>query len=330
MAVPSKDTQLEWYRQMVLIREFEQACYDLYSQKRITGVYLHLYSGHEAIGVASIAAMKKPQDSLITAYRDHGLAIALGVELGPLMAEMMGRRAGTSHGKGGSMHIASVEHRFYGGYAIVGGQIPLAAGLAFESMYNNTGGANICFIGDGASNNGYFHESLNISGAWKLPNVWIIENNLYGMGTEIARSAGNPILHERAIGYGVRDMARIDGQDVFAMYDAVTEALDYARSGKGPVLIEAMTYRYFGHGMSDKQYDSRAEELKKWREEKDPIVLLQKRITEQFGSQDEILAKYEADAKTQVAACVEFAEASPLPDTIEELMANVYTETAQD
>jgi pyruvate dehydrogenase E1 component alpha subunit len=330
MAVPDKDTQLEWYRQMVLIREFEQACHDLYSQKRITGVYLHLYSGHEAIGVAAVAAMKKPIDSMITAYRDHGLAIALGVELGPLMAEMMGRRAGTSHGKGGSMHIASVEHRFYGGYAIVGGNIPLAAGLAFESMYNNTGGANICFIGDGASNNGYFHESLNISGAWDLPNVWIIDNNLYGMGTEITRSAGNPILHERAIGYGVRDMGRIDGQDVFAMYDAVTEAMEHARSGKGPVLIEAMTYRYFGHGMSDKQYDTRAEELKQWREEKDPITLLHKRIIEQFGDQDAVLAKLVADAKEQVAACVVFAEASPLPDTIEELMANVYIETAQE
>jgi len=330
MAVPDKDTQLEWYRQMVLIREFEQACHDLYSQKRITGVYLHLYSGHEAIGVAAVAAMHKPIDSMITAYRDHGLAIALGVELGPLMAEMMGRRAGTSHGKGGSMHIAAVEKRFYGGYAIVGGNIPLAAGLAFESQYNNTGGANICFIGDGASNNGYFHEALNISGAWDLPNVWIIDNNLYGMGTEITRSAGNPILHERAIGYGVKDMGRIDGQDVFAMYDAVTEAMDYARSGKGPVLIEAMTYRYFGHGMSDKQYDTRAEELKKWREEKDPIVLLHKRINEQFGNQDAALAKFEADAKTQVAACVEFAEASPLPDTLEELMANVYTDTVQD
>src|SRR5215207_9229766 len=139
MAVPDKDTQLEWYRQMVLIREFEDACHDLYSQKRITGVYLHLYSGHEAIGVASVASMQKPIDSMITAYRDHGLAIALGVELGPLMAEMMGRRAGTSHGKGGSMHIAAVEKRFYGGYAIVGGNLPLAAGLAFESQYNNTG-----------------------------------------------------------------------------------------------------------------------------------------------------------------------------------------------
>jgi pyruvate dehydrogenase E1 component alpha subunit len=330
MAVPNKETQLEWYRQMVLIREFEQACHDLYSEKRITGVYLHLYSGHEAIGVASVAAMKKPQDSIITAYRDHGLAIALGVELGPLMAEMMGRRAGTSHGKGGSMHIASVEHRFYGGYAIVGGQIPLATGLAFESYYNNTGGANICFIGDGASNNGYFHESLNISGAWKLPNVWVIENNLYGMGTEIARSAGNPILHERAIGYGVRDMGRIDGQDVFAMYDALTDAFEYARTGKGPVLIEAMTYRYFGHGMSDKQYSSRSDELKQWVEEKDPITLLRKRITKQFKNTEQVLAKFEADAKVQVKACVEFAEASPLPDTIEELMANVYTETAQD
>lgn len=326
MAAPNKETLLDWYRQMVLIREFEEACHRLYTEKRITGVYLHLYSGHEAIGVAAVANMQIGKDHVITAYRDHGLGLSLGVDPGKLMAEMMGRRAGVSGGKGGSMHLASAEHNFWGGYAIVGGNLPLAAGIALEAQYNQTGAVCICFIGDGATNNGYFHESLNISGAWDLPVVWIIENNLYGMGTEIARSAGNPILHQRAIGYGVKDMERVDGQDIFKTYEVIKEAVDYARD-KGPVLIEAMTYRYYGHGVSDKQYDSKlADELAQWKAEKDPIELFLNKLRTRYKNIDGDLSQINAEVQQVVEDSIKFAEASPLPNTMEELMRNVYVE----
>jgi pyruvate dehydrogenase E1 component alpha subunit len=239
---------------------------------------------------------------------------------------MMGKRTGVSGGKGGSMHLASREHNFWGGYAIVGGNLPLAAGIALEAQYNQTGAVCICFIGDGATNNGYFHESLNISGAWDLPVVWIIENNLYGMGTEIARSAGNPILHQRAIGYGVKDMERVDGQDIFKTYEVIKEAVDYARD-KGPVLIEAMTYRYYGHGVSDKQYDSKlADELAQWKAEKDPIELFLNKLRTRYKNIDGDLSQINAEVQQVVEDSIKFAEASPLPNTMEELMRNVYVE----
>lgn len=242
------------------------------------------------------------------------------------MAEMMGRRDGVSGGKGGSMHLASREHNFWGGYAIVGGHLPLAAGIALAAQYNETDAVVISFIGDGATNNGYFHESLNLSGVWKLPVVWIIENNLYGMGTEIYRAAGNPVLHQRARGYGVRDMERVDGQNILAVHAAVQEAVDHARK-EGPVLIEAMTYRYHGHGVSDKQYDTRlADELAQWKAEKDPITLFRSKLTGRYKNIERDLDDIEAEVKKEVAASVEFAENSPLPDTLEELMSNVYVQ----
>lgn len=327
MAKLTKEMLLDWYRQMVLIREFEETCQQLYTEKRITGVYLHLYSGHEAIGVGSIANMEIGKDHIITAYRDHGIGLAVGMDPGAMMAEMMGRRAGSSGGKGGSMHIASPKHNFWGGYAIVGGHLPLAAGIALEAQYNNTGAACISYIGDGATNNGYFHEALNISGVWDLPVIWVIENNGYGMGTETARASGNPILHERAIGYGVEDFGRVDGQDVFAMYEIMNKAMKHAKE-KGPVLIEAITYRYRGHGVSDKQYNTRlADELAEWQRDKDPISILANGILSQYKSvKQEDLDAILAEQKVIVAKAVEFAENSPLPDTMEELYANVYVE----
>lgn len=327
MAKLTKETLLDWYRQMVLIREFEETCQVLYNEKRITGVYLHLYSGHEAIGVGAVANMRVGEDHIIVAYRDHGIALALGVDPNPLMAEMMGRVDGVSGGKGGSMHLVSPQHRFYGGYAIVGGHIPLASGIALAAQYKGTDEVCISMIGDGATNNGYFHEALNMSGLWKLPNVWIIENNGYGMGTETDRASANPILHQRAIGYATKDMGRIDGQDVFAMYEAVEEAVAWAREGKGPVLIEAMTYRYRGHGVSDKQYDTRlADELAEWKETKDPITLLRNQITKKYKNVEGDLDAIETEQKAIVAASVEFAENSHMPDTYEYLMSNIYVE----
>jgi len=327
MAKLTKETLLDWYRQMVLIRDFEEMCHQLYTEKRITGVYLHLYSGHEAIGVGAIANMEIGKDHIIAAYRDHGIALGVGMDPNIVMAEMMGRVDGCSGGKGGSMHLASAEHNFYGGYAIVGGHIPLASGIALEAQYNETGAICVSMIGDGATNNGYFHESLNLSGVWKLPNVWIIENNGYGMGTEIDRAAANPVLHERAIGYATLDLGRVDGQDVFAMYEAVQEAAEHARSGKGPALIEAITYRYRGHGVSDKQYNTKLmDELEEWKATRDPITILRNHITSKYKNVETELTKIDDEQKEIVAKSVEFAENSPFPDTYEQLMSNIYVD----
>ena len=317
-----KATLLEWYRQIVLIREFENTCDDLYHQKRITGVYLHLYSGHEAVGVGALAALEE-RDNVITAYRDHGIAIARGVDPKPLMAEMMGKATGVSGGKGGSMHLASREHNFWGGYAIVGGHLPLAAGIALESQYNNTGAVTLSFIGDGATNNGYFHESVNLSAVWDLPVVWLIENNLYGMGTPVEVSTGQPELHKRAIAYGIKDGGRIDGQNVLEVYEAVKQAVDYARTS-GPILLEALSYRYKGHGVSDRSYSERKDELEQWAG-RDPIIVARELITSRFKNTEPELAEIEAEAKVAVAESVEYADNSPMP-TYEDLINNIYVE----
>lgn len=322
MATLKKETLLEWYRQMVLIRLFETRCDDLYHQKKITGVYLHLYSGHEASGVGALSAIR-PDDHVITAYRDHGLALIRGVGANPIMAEMMGKKTGTSGGKGGSMHIASREHNFWGGYAIVGGHLPLATGIGLACRYNDTDQVVLSFIGDGATNNGYFHESLNMSQIWDLPVVWIIENNLVGMGTRIEDSSGQTELHKRAIGYGMKDAGRVDGQDVLKVHEVASEAIAYARK-TGPVLIEVLTYRYKGHGVSDKSYDKRlADELKEWTEKKDPIKLLHKVITTKFKGIQKELDTIEQQCAAEVEEATQFALNSPVP-TYEDLINNVY------
>lgn len=324
MAKPTKATLLEWYRQMVLIRDFEETCYDLYTQKRITGVYLHLYSGQEAIGVGALAALEE-RDHVITAYRDHGIALARGMDAKPVMAEMMGKKTGCSGGKGGSMHLASREHNFWGGYAIVGGHFPLATGIALESRYNDQDAVVLSFVGEGATNNGYFHEAVNLSAVWDLPVVWLIENNFYGMGTHVEESTGQPELHKRAIAYGIRDMGRVDGQNVLEVHDVLTEAVKHARE-KGPVLVEAITYRYRGHGVSDKQYSGKlAEELDEWKQNKDPITILRNYIHANYKNVDDALAEIEAEARRVVEESVKFAEESPMPG-YEDLIRNVYVE----
>ncbi len=325
-AKPKLDTLLDWYRQMVLIREFEDTCNALYAQKRITGVYLHLYSGHEAVGVGALGALG-PQDHVITAYRDHGIALARGVSANACMAEMMGKKTGTSGGKGGSMHLASREQHFWGGYAIVAGHLPLAAGIALECRYNETGGVVLCFIGDGATNNGYFHEALNLSAVWDLPVVWVIENNFVGMGTRVEDASGQPELHKRAIGYGIKDLGRVDGQDVLKVHELVSKGVEHARK-TGPVLIEALTYRYFGHGVSDRSYDTRfSDELRQYRENKDPINILRRQILSEAADAESQLADLEAQARTTVEEAVRFADESPAPGYAD-LINNVYVEEA--
>lgn len=325
MARLNKETLLEWYRQMVLIRIFETRCDELYHEKIITGVYMHLYSGHEATGVGALATLK-PTDHVMTAYRDHGIALAKGVPAKPIMAEMLGKKTGTSGGKGGSMHIASKEHRMWGGYAIVGGHIPLAAGVALAAQYNDTDEVMISFIGDGATNNGYFHEAVNMSGAWKLPVIWIIENNLVAMGTRIEDSTAQTNLHTRALGYGIRDGGRIDGQDILKVYESVKDAVEYARAGNGPVLIESLTYRYKGHGVSDKSYDKRfADELEEWSLNRDPITIFEKHLKSKYKGIEPELQRIHDACKAEVEEAVQFAIDSPAPG-YEDLISNVYVE----
>lgn len=320
---PDIENLLDWYHQMVVIRQFELASDELYKQKKITGVYLHLYNGHEATGVGAVAALGK-DDHVITAYRDHGIAIARGVSPNAVMAEMMGKRTGTSGGKGGSMHIASIDHNFWGGYAIVAGHLPLAAGIALKERYVGSENVVLCFMGDGSTNNGYFHESLNLSAVWDLPVVWLIENNLIGMGTRVETSSGQPELVKRAIAYGMKEGPRVDGQDVIAVYEAVSEAVEYARK-HGPVLMESLTYRYKGHGVSDKQYDAREgfkEELGEW-EGRDPITVLKDHLIKNYDNVAPELERIEKEADEIVAESIRFAEESPAPDA-QDLVNNVY------
>ena len=325
MGSPTKAMLLDWYRQMVLIREFEETCHRLYEEKRITGVYLHLYSGHEASGVGSMAALRKT-DHVITAYRDHGIALILGMDANAVMAEMMGKKTGSSGGKGGSMHLASRDHNFWGGYAIVGGHLPLAAGIAMEARYHGKDDVTMTYVGDGATNNGYFHESLNMSAIWDLPVIWIIENNGYAMGTEVSRASGQVELHRKAEAYGIKSFGRVDAQNALEVYAVASKAVEYARE-HGPAVIEHVTYRYRGHGVSDKQYDARDDmsaELREWMATREPIKILRDCLESQFGDVAEVLAGHEAEAKRIVAESVKFAEASELPSSYQDLLQNTY------
>ena len=326
--MPSAEVEklLRWFEQMVLIRRFEDACDRLFwEEKQITGVYLHLYSGHEAVGVGALAALTE-RDHVITAYRDHGIALARGVDVGACMAEMMGRVDGTSGGKGGSMHLADRSRNFWGGYAIVGGHLPLAVGIALASQYRGEDDVTLCFVGDGATNNGYFHESMNMAAIWDLPMVCLIENNFVAMGTRVEYHAGEPELHKRATAYGMKSLGRVDGQDVEAMYDITQEAVEYART-QGPVLIEALTYRYKGHGVSDRSYDQRfAEELEEYREQKDPIELLRRKLIQTDQVDEAKLEEIEAAQEVIVQEAVAYAKASEEPG-LERLYQNVYVET---
>ncbi len=320
MAEIGRDQLLDLYYEMVLIRRFEERSKELFHQKKIGGVYLHLYNGQEATGVGAVHALR-PQDHVITAYRDHGIAISKGVDPKRVMAEMFGKTTGISGGKGGSMHLADRTRNMWGGYAIVGGHLPLAAGIALKIRYVGGDEVVLCFVGDGATNNGYFHESLNLSAVWDLPVIWLIENNLYGMGTPVEVSTGQPELHKRAAAYGMEDGGRIDGMDLVKVYDAVGQAADYARK-KGPILLESMTYRYEGHGMSDKIFHLKAEEMRAYMD-RDPITRLRNKLCELFPDCGEQMDKLERRADDTVAESVEYAENSPVPD-YDDLVRHVY------
>lgn len=314
-----KAGRLRLYKQMVLIRRLEERSAELYQQGKIGG-FLHLYIGQEAVGVGAAAAMK-PQDHIITAYRDHGVAVAVGMDPGVMIAELLGKQTGCSKGKGGSMHLADVSKHFWGGHAIVGAHLPLAAGLALSFQYNKTDSVIICMMGDGATNIGYFHESLNLSKVWKLPVVWMVENNHYGMGTTIERASAVSEIRQKAEGYLIPN-ERVDGMDVLAVTEAVAKALDHARSGQGPYFLEAITYRFRGHSMGDPERYRKQDEIRKWQED-DPIGQYHNHLVKSQIATEAELDAVEAEAESETAAAVRFAEESPNPPP-EALWEHVY------
>lgn len=327
MATPNKETLLDWYRQMVLIRRFEERCAELYQQGLIGG-FLHLYIGQEATGVGAINAMTE-RDHAITAYRDHGLALARGLDVNQVMAEMLGKVDGVSGGKGGSMHLASRELHFWGGYGIVGGHLPLAAGIALKIKYMEEDGVVLAFMGDGATNIGYFHESLNLSAVWELPVVWIIENNQYGMGTSVARASGATELVQKANAYccgpngrGMRQGPRVDGMDVLAVHEAVSEAIADVRENQQPILMESLTYRLQGHSMGDPERYRTKEEVEEY-VENGPIGRFRKYLSEKYKNIEKQLDQIDEEQLQVVEDAVEYAKNSPDP-TYEDLISHVY------
>ena len=316
------------YRQMVRIRKFEERTLRVYQQGKIGG-FLHLYIGQEAVAVGSISILG-PDDHVITAYRDHGHALMVGMKMNECMAELQGKATGCSKGKGGSMHFFAPDKNYWGGHGIVGGQTPLGAGIAYALKHQKKKGCCLCYMGDGAINQGPYHESLNIAALWKLPVIYIIENNGYSMGTSQERSSivPNDSLAERAEGYGI-PWANVLGNDVYAVRAAVAEAVQRAHQDYTPTVLEIATYRYRGHSMSDpgKTYRTN-EEVKAYQQEHDPIDRFQAQLKEEGVLSDEEAKTIIKEAKDEADAAADFADASPFPD-LSELSDDIYWETDQ-
>ncbi len=310
----SKDQMLEFYRQMLLIRRFEEKAGQLYGLGLIGG-FCHLYIGQEAVAVGLQSALTIGKDSVITGYRDHGHMLLCNIPPKVVMAELTGRAAGISKGKGGSMHMFSVEHGFYGGHGIVGAQVPLGAGLAFAHRYRGDGGIAIAYFGDGAANQGQVYEAFNMAALWKLPIVFVIENNGYAMGTSTKRSSSETDFHRRGESFRIPGM-QVDGMDVLAVRGAAETAFAWARGGKGPLVMELKTYRYRGHSMSDPaKYRSR-DEVQAVRDKSDPIEGLKKEL-EAAGVTDDALKAIDKEIRGIVAEAADFAEQSPEPEFAE-------------
>ena len=316
-----KEQLLDLYHQMVLIRRVEEQGAELYQAGKIGG-FMHLYIGQEAVSTGLIAA-REPRDRVITAYRDHGVAINCGLSAKEVMAELLGKATGMSKGKGGSMHMASVEKNFWGGHAIVGSHLCIAAGLALGDQYAKNDNLTICMFGDGATNIGYFHEAFNLAKIWNLRVLWVCENNIYGMGTSVERASAVAEIRQRAEGYNMKS-GRVDGMDVMAVYDAACEAIDFVRKNSQPYLLEVTTYRYRGHSMGDPERYRKQEEVKKW-QENDPIGIFRKQLLEKKTVSGKALDEIDAQVEEELNQAVEFAESSPEP-TMEDLFANVYVE----
>jgi pyruvate dehydrogenase E1 component alpha subunit len=316
-----RDTLVQMLHQMILIRRFEEKCAESYSLGKIGG-FCHLYIGQEAVGVGAISALR-PDDYVLTSYREHGQALAKGMSPDAVMAELYGKAGGCSRGKGGSMHLFDVELGFLGGHAIVGGQIPLATGVAFAAKYQETDRVTLCFFGEAAVNQGAFHESLNMAQLWKLPCIYICENNMYGMGTSLERAMSFQNVASKSCAYEVASEA-VDGMDVLQMRAAVQRAVKRAREESLPTLLEARTYRYMGHSMSDPgNYRTRAE-IEKY-QERDPIKVFTKQLIEAGVIADSDIAEIEAQVKEDVERSVKFADESPLPDPAE-LYTDIYAD----
>ena len=314
----SLDEMLALYREMLLIRRFEEKAGQLYGLGLIGG-FCHLYIGQEAVAVGLQSALDGEKDSVITGYRDHGHMLAYGIDPKAIMAELTGRAAGISRGKGGSMHMFSVEHKFYGGHGIVGAQVALGNGLAFAHKYRGDGGVCMAYFGDGAANQGQVYESFNMAELWKLPMIFVIENNGYAMGTSVNRSSAEDQMFRRGESFRVPGM-QVNGMDVLEVRAAAEVALDWVRSGKGPVLMELKTYRYRGHSMSDPaKYRSR-EEVQAVREKSDPIEGLKVDLLAAGATEDSLKA-IDQDIRKIVADSADFAESAPEPDP-----ADLYTD----
>ncbi|MBM3513808.1 MAG: pyruvate dehydrogenase (acetyl-transferring) E1 component subunit alpha [Alphaproteobacteria bacterium] len=305
---------VQFYRDMLLIRRFEERAGQLYGMGLIGG-FCHLYIGQEAV-VVGLQACAKPGDSVVTSYRDHGHMLACGMDPNGVMAELTGRAGGYSRGKGGSMHMFSREKGFYGGHGIVGAQVPIGAGLAFAHKYKNDGGLSFAYFGDGAANQGQVYESFNMAALWKLPVIFVCENNKYGMGTSVARASSSPDFARRGDAYGMKSMS-VDGMSVMSVFEAGQEATAHVRAGHGPVLMEVHTYRYRGHSMSDPAKYRSKEELQKMREHHDPIDRLRAHLVDIKAMDDEGFRTLDKQIKDIVAASAEFAQTSPEPDPAE-------------
>lgn len=315
----NKETQLQMFYEMVLIRRIEEKAMELYQQGKVGG-FLHLYIGQEAVATGLVAA-RQPRDRVITAYRDHGVALSCGIPANQVMAELMGKATGVSKGKGGSMHMASPEHNMWGGHAIVGGHLPIAAGLALGDQYAGNDNVTICMFGDGATNIGFFHEALNLSKVWKLPVLWVCENNQYGMGTSVERASAVSEIRQKAEGYQIPN-ERIEGMDVMNVYEEAKKAIEYVRAGNGPYLLEVITYRFMGHSMGDPERYRDKQEIEKWREE-DPIGIFRKKLISKKTATAKALDEIEERAMQDAEKAVEFGEASPEPAP-EALFEDVY------
>lgn len=309
---PTTEELKAFYREMLLIRRFEEKAGQLYGMGLIGG-FCHLYIGQEAV-VTGIQSVQEEQDSVVTAYRDHGHMLACGMDPKGVMAELTGRKGGYSEGKGGSMHMFSREKNFYGGHGIVGAQIPIGTGLAFAHKYKGDGGIAVTYMGDGAANQGQVAESYNMAALWKLPVLYIIENNRYGMGTSAERHAAGE-LYRRGEGYGIPG-EQVDGMDVFAVRNAARQAIDYVRGGNGPYILEMMTYRYRGHSMSDPAKYRTKEEVSEFKDDHDPLLIIKTMMDESGIKEDEIKA-IDKEIKAIVGEAAEFAQQSPEPDESE-------------
>ncbi len=317
----SEDDLLGLYRNMILQRRFEERCRQMYQRQKISG-FLHLYIGQEAVSTGSVQAIRLGEDSVITAYRDHGIALAMGMDPNVLMAELFGKIDGCSRGKGGSMHFFSKEKKMFGGHAIVGAHIPLAAGIAFAHQYREEDNVCLCFFGDGAINQGAFHEAANLAGLYDLPLVLICENNQYGMGTSVERATAEPDLFKQAVAYGIPG-ALVNGMDVFSVTQAVRDHVEMAREGE-PSLLEIRTYRYQGHSISDPAKYRQEGELKE-RKSQDPIVRLQRYLTENDLFSDDDLEEIDEEVKQEVLDAISFAEESDFPAE-ETMYEDIYTQ----